>query len=224
MNNYYTDNLAAERLKQCYEIAPDRVQQYLNAEVNFVCDSLNQTDLVLELGCGFGRIIPQLAKNAKYVIGIDTSYSSLIMATDMLKDFSNVSLQQMNALNLAFPDQSFDVVVCIQNGISAFHVDKVQLIQESIRVTKIGGTILYSSYSDKFWEDRLEWFHLQEEAGLLGKIDAGRTKNGEIVCEDGFTARTIHPDEFLSLSSRFNVKTKIVEVDNSSVFCEMVRL
>lgn len=224
MQNYYLNKLAADRLKHCYEIAPDRVKQYLKAEINFVCNRLNQTDLVLELGCGYGRIISNLAKSAKLVIGIDTSYSSLVMGKDMLKDFSNVHLLQMDAINLSFPDQSFEVVVCIQNGISAFQVDKVNLIQESIRVTKVGGIILYSSYSESFWEERLEWFHLQAEAGLLGRIDTKKTKDGVIVCKDGFIATIIHPDEFIALSSKFNVKTKIIEVDNSSVFCEMVRL
>ena len=224
MQNYYLNKLAADRLKYCYEIAPDRVKQYLDAEINFVCNRLNQTDLVLELGCGYGRIIPKLAKSAKLIIGIDTSYSSLVTGKDMVKNFSNVYLLQMDAINLAFPDQSFDVVVCVQNGISAFQVDKVKLIQESIRVTKHGGIVLFSSYSDKFWENRLEWFYLQAEAGLLGKIDTEKTKDGVIVCEDGFTATTVRLDEFQSLSSKLNVTTKIVEVDNSSVFCEMVPL
>ena len=221
--NYYIDKLAAEQLKQCYEIAPARIQQYLHAEINYVCNHLKHTDIVLELGCGYGRILPMLAKHAKYVIGIDTSYSSLVMGKEILKNHPNVFLLQMDAVDLAFVDQCFDAVVCIQNGISAFHVDRERLIQESVRVTRKRGTILYSSYSDKFWEDRLRWFQLQEEAGLLGKIDLEKTKDGVIVCEDGFTATTIRPDEFLLLSSKFNVTTKIVEVDNSSVFCEMVR-
>jgi ubiquinone/menaquinone biosynthesis C-methylase UbiE len=130
----------------------------------------------------------------------------------------------MNALHLAFHDDSFDVVICIQNGISAFHVDKKELIKESIRIAKQGGTILFSSYSEKFWNHRLEWFQLQSKAGLLGEIDYEKTKKGMIVCKDGFTATTVKPEQFISLTSNLNVNAKIVEVDESSVFCEMRKI
>jgi 2-polyprenyl-6-hydroxyphenyl methylase/3-demethylubiquinone-9 3-methyltransferase len=128
----------------------------------------------------------------------------------------------MDVARLSFFDHTFDVVVCIQNGISAFHVDQKQLINESIRVTKHGGRILFSSYSEKFWNDRLEWFRLQSEAGLLGEIDYEKTANGIIVCKDGFTASTVDRHRFLTFTSGLDVETNIVEVDESSLFCEMI--
>ncbi|GAF70576.1 unnamed protein product, partial [marine sediment metagenome] len=120
-----------------------------------------------------------------------------------------------------FRDGVFDVVVCIQNGISAFHVDQRVLIAESIRVTRPGGRVLFSSYSERFWKHRLEWFRLQAEQRLLGEIDWQATRDGVIVCKDGFRATTIGPDEFISLTSEFNVQRRIVEVDQSSLFCEL---
>jgi len=222
MKEYYIEKLSAERLKICYEIAPHRVKQYLEAELNHVLDSIHANDLVLELGCGYGRILPALAAKARCTIGVDTSFSSLLLGRNMLSSVSNCLLIQMNAEQLSFIDRSFDVVVCIQNGISAFHADQKRLVSESIRVTKIGGTILFSSYSDKFWRHRLEWFRLQSEAGFLGEIDHDKTRNGVIVCKDGFTASTVGSDQFFALCSEFNVDKKIVEVDKSSLFCELV--
>jgi len=221
MANYYEDKLSAERLKQCYEIAPPRVQQYLEAEVAYVLERIRAGDTVLELGCGYGRIIPSLAQKAGTVIGIDTSHASLTMAKQILVNFSNCRLLGMNAIELAFHDYVFDCVICVQNGISAFHVDQRALIRESIRVAKPGGLVLFSSYSDKFWEERLRWFHIQSEAGLLGEIDDERTGDGVIVCKDGFTATTVRPGDFQALTSELNLKAQIVEVDESSVFCEM---
>ena len=52
----------------------------------------------------------------------------------------------MDAAALGFRDRVFDVVVCIQNGISAFKVDRRALIAEAIRVTRPGGSVLFSSY------------------------------------------------------------------------------
>ncbi|MBI5021551.1 MAG: class I SAM-dependent methyltransferase [Ignavibacteriales bacterium] len=224
MNDYYADKLSADRLKQVYEIAPPRVQQYFVAEVNHVLKNINRGDIVLDLGCGYGRIIPSLSKRARSVVGIDTSFSSLLMGKEMLSEISNYNLLQMDALHLGFRDNSFDVVVCIQNGISAFHIDQKELIKESIRVTKRCGLILFSTYSEKFWNHRLEWFQLQSEAGLLGEIDYEKTRNGVIVCKDGFMATTAQPEQFLSLVSGLNVEAEIVEVDESSLFCEMRKL
>jgi len=34
--SYYSDHLSAERLRRCYEIAPLRVQQYFEAEIQHV--------------------------------------------------------------------------------------------------------------------------------------------------------------------------------------------
>jgi len=95
------------------------------------------------------------------------------------------------------------------------------LVRESLRVTKPGGTVLFSSYSDRFWEDRLHWFQLQSEAGLLGEIDHEKTGDGVIVCKDGFTATTVEPEEFFSLVEGIDIDTRIVEVDKSSLFCEI---
>jgi len=222
MGDYYQDKLSAERLKRCYEIASPRVQQYLKAEIAYALEKIHAGDIVLELGCGYGRILPALAQRAGTVIGIDTSLASLVLAGKMLVDISNCRLMNMNAVQLAFNDRVFDCVICIQNGISAFHVDQRDLVRESARVTKPGGRVLFSSYSDKFWEERLKWFEKQSEAGLLGEIDYGRTRNGVIVCKDGFTATTVRPDEFLALTGELNLDTQIVEVDESSVFCEII--
>lgn len=224
MADYYTQKLSAERLKRVYEIAPIRVQQYFKAEVVHVLQKVRRGDLVLDLGCGYGRIIPSLSRLARSVFGIDTSLSNLLMGKEMLSEISNYNLLQMNAIRLGFRENIFDLVVCIQNGISAFHVDQKDLIKESIRVTKREGKILFSSYSEKFWDHRLKWFRLQSEAGLLGEIDYEKTKNSLIVCKDGFAATTVSPDQFLSLVSGFDVEAKVVEVDESSVFCEMKKI
>ena len=222
MQSYYDKILSAEKLMRVYEIAPPRVRQYLDAEVDHVLQCIRSDDTILELGCGYGRILPSLARKSKMVIGIDTSLGTLLLGHEMLFGITHCRLLQMNAIQLAFSDFAFDCVVCIQNGISAFHVDQQHLIRESIRVTKPGGIVLFSSYSDTFWKNRLEWFRLQAEADLLGEIDDEKTKNGMIVCKDGFTATTVNEGQFESLTRDLNVETHIVEVDESSLFCEII--
>jgi 2-polyprenyl-6-hydroxyphenyl methylase/3-demethylubiquinone-9 3-methyltransferase len=219
--HYYSDQLSADRLRQCYEIAPPRVKQYLDAEIEHVRDKISLSDVVLELGCGYGRVLEKLALKAKRVVGIDTSRSSLMFGKKRLRTIANCDLFQMSAVALGFLDRSFDVVICIQNGISAFKVDPQDLIRESVRVARTGGKVLFSSYSEKFWKDRLEWFRLQADAGLIGEIDWSATREGVIVCQDGFRATTCSPAEFLSFTSQLHGEWKIEEVDDSSLFFEI---
>jgi 2-polyprenyl-6-hydroxyphenyl methylase/3-demethylubiquinone-9 3-methyltransferase len=223
MSKYYSEKLSGKRLQRCYEIAPQRVRQYLDAETDFVLRRITPGDIVLELGCGYGRVMACLGQKARRVVGIDTSLPSLSHGRTFLSGMQNCLLIPMDAAQLAFVDDAFDVVVCIQNGISAFHVDQKSLLRESIRVTKRGGTILLSSYSEKFWEHRLEWFLRQSQEGLLGEIDFSKTRDGSIVCKDGFVSSTVGRDRFLALASGLGVTTTIEEVDESSVFCEMTR-
>ncbi|GAK60362.1 hypothetical protein U27_00253 [Candidatus Vecturithrix granuli] len=221
MNAYYTEKLAAERLMRCYEIAPPRIRQYLEAEIEFCLSKITPADTVLELGCGYGRMLQRLIDKAQTVIGIDTSLSSLQLARKLLRNASALHLFCMNAIALGVADQTCDVVLCIQNGVSAFHVEQRVLLQEAVRVVRPGGKVLFSSYSEKFWTYRLEWFRLQAAHGLIGEIDEEATGNGVIVGKDGFHATTVSPEDFRTLAADAGFPATIVEVDHSSVLCEI---
>jgi len=221
MDNYYAQKLSAERLRLCYEIAPPRIKQYLDAEIDFVLAKIKTSDLVLELGCGYGRVLQKILKKAKTVIGIDNSDASLRLGQEEIGEVSSLHVLEMDAVNLGFKQGQFNVVVCIQNGLSAFRVDQRRLIEEAMRVTRSGGTVLFSSYSERFWNDRLGWFRLQSKLGLIGEIDEAATGNGVIVCKDGFRASTVSPDEFFLLASSLNFDPIFTEVDGSSVFYEI---
>jgi len=222
MGAYYRDTLAAERLERAYRIAPPRVRRYLDAELEYALSRIGAGDVVLELGCGYGRVLEPLARHAKRAVGIDTSPGSLIHARRRLARLSNSLLALMDASRLGFGGDVFDCTVCIQNGISAFHVDPHDLMRESVRVTKAGGRVLFSSYSEAFWEHRLAWFERQAEEGLIGEIDREKTRDGMIVCRDGFTATTFGADRFESIARVLGLGARIVEIDGSSIFCEIV--
>lgn len=150
LKNYYANKLSAERLQLCYELATSRVLSYLEAEIEFVNNHIKINNSLLELGCGYVRVLHMLSSKLKYIYGIDISYSNLFLAQKMLSHKNNIYLTQMNSIKLGFPDHQFDIVICIQNGISAFKVDKLDLIKETLRVTKINELVLFSSYSDDF--------------------------------------------------------------------------
>ena len=125
----------------------------------------------------------------------------------------------MNARSTTFPNETFDLVMAIQNSISAFRIPPKTLVLESLRITKPKGKLILSSYSDKFWRDRFEWFKAQANEGLLDEIDFEQSKNGVIVCMDGFKATTFSRYDFEKLVQELELDALITEVNNSSIFC-----
>ena len=222
MAGYYTHNLAGERLRACYEVAPPAARAYLEAEIQFVLARTSPSDLALDLGCGYGRVLQRLLPRVRALAGIDTSLQSLRMARELMGPRPSLHLLAMDAARMAFRDHSFDLTLCIQNGISAFGADRVALFREAVRVTRPGGRVLFSSYSDRFWPDRLEWFEAQAERGLIGPIDYAATGDGVIACKDGFRSSTVGRGEFGRLSSALGLAPVIQEVEGSSLFCEMI--
>jgi 2-polyprenyl-6-hydroxyphenyl methylase/3-demethylubiquinone-9 3-methyltransferase len=223
MSSYYSENLSGRRLQRCYELATPRVRRYLRAEIDHVRSRLSPDDDLLELGCGYGRVLFELAGHARQLVGIDTAPQSL----DLAKRSTPPGLLacrfiDMDAVAMTFRDDQFDVVICLQNGIAAFGVDREVLVREAVRVCRPGGRVMFSSYAPGFWRHRLEWFELQAAHGLLGAIDRENTRDGVIVCKDGFRAGCLDEEDFRELWHRLGFVPEFSEVDGSALFCETV--
>ncbi|WP_246637639.1 class I SAM-dependent methyltransferase [Crassaminicella profunda] len=216
-NNYYAQNLNAQKLFKVYETKIPRVKQYLNAEISFVRDNLIGIERVLELGAGYGRIVKELAGNCKSIVGIDISDESVLLGKEYLKDNSNAEIMTMDVHNLTF-EEKFDVILCLQNGLSAMKATSPEFIEKILGMVVSGGKVYFSTYSEKFWEYRLMWFKEQAEKKLLGELDLDKTKDGVIICKDGFKAITHTPKDLKMIGSLSGYEYQIQEVDESSVF------
>ncbi|MEM6366576.1 MAG: class I SAM-dependent methyltransferase [Planctomycetota bacterium] len=96
---------------------------------------------VLEIGVGTGLSLASYPKNIE-LTGIDLSESMLAEAQAMIdqNNWGHVSVQPMDAENLSFEDNQFDVV-------TAFHTvsvvaDPAKMMREIVRVCRPGGQIL----------------------------------------------------------------------------------
>lgn len=216
-NNYYAQKLNSAKLYQVYQTQIARVQQYIDAEMNFVRQELQGHEKVLELGAGYGRIMKELEPCAASITGIDISEDSVEFGQMYLQDCPKCQLKVMDAHNLEFGPE-FDVVICLQNGISAMKGQALNLIKQGMKVLSYGGKAYFSSYSSKFWEHRLAWFHEQADKGLLGEIDLEKTKDGIIMCKDGFVAITYSEQDLEKLGQAAGYNYRIQEVDESSLF------
>lgn len=96
---------------------------------------------VLEVGVGTGTSFPAYPTHC-HVTGIDLAPNMLARAREkiQLNGWSHLRVREMNALDLEFPDNSFDYVM-------AFHVatvvpDPVRMVEEAMRVCRPGGKIV----------------------------------------------------------------------------------
>ena len=96
---------------------------------------------ILEVGAGTGTSFPAYPAHCE-VTGIDLAPDMLSRARQKILDnsWTHIKVREMNALELEFPDNSFDYVM-------AFHVvtvvpDPIRMISEAKRVCKPGGRIV----------------------------------------------------------------------------------
>ncbi len=71
--NYYADKLNARKLKRVYDIAGPRVRRYLQTETAHLAGHVRPGHRVLELGCGYGRVLSPLASIAGRGWGVDNA-------------------------------------------------------------------------------------------------------------------------------------------------------
>jgi phosphatidylethanolamine/phosphatidyl-N-methylethanolamine N-methyltransferase len=111
---------------------------------------------VLEVGAGTGTSFPAYPSHCE-ITGVDLAPDMLARARQKIEEnhWSHLTVMEMNALDLKFPDNTFDYVM-------AFHVvtvvpDPVRMIEEAKRVCKPGGRIVIVN-------------HFTSEAPVLGSV------------------------------------------------------
>lgn len=97
---------------------------------------------ILDAGCGYGRLMKKFSMYTEKVAGIDISGEMLKEAKKYLSDSSR--LHKGSVANLAFKDQSFDIVICDRVLMHLTKLDMKTGLLEFKRVLKPGGIILFS--------------------------------------------------------------------------------
>lgn len=101
----------------------------------------------LDAGCGGGRFIVALARlGAKEVKGIDINGEIIKLANQRIeaRDLKQARALEASVLDIPFPDQYFDYVVC--SGVVHHTPDPYKGFQELVRVLKPGGKLFFSVY------------------------------------------------------------------------------
>lgn len=107
---------------------------------------VDQAKQILDVGCGIGGSSLYLAeKFGAIATGITLSPVQANRATERAKAAGiNASFQVADALNMPFPDQSFDLVWSLESG--EHMPDKTKFLRECYRVLKPGGLFLMATW------------------------------------------------------------------------------
>ena len=120
------------------------------AEEFLVLEYVPDSARILDLGCGAGRASIALAELGFEVVGVDLSRAMVQQAREQARLAQvEVEFQVMDAMQLEFPDASFEVVLYSYNGIELVpgKAGKRKVMAEAWRVLKPGGCFIFSSHS-----------------------------------------------------------------------------
>ena len=129
-----------------------RYYEYFKDEAEF---EYHGGEDVLEIGCGLGTDLLEYAKHGANVTGVDLGPDQ-IMLTKLNFDLHKLPYKEIregNAENLPFPDNSFDLVVCI--GVIHHTPNTEKAIKEIHRVLRADGKTIVLVYA-RGWKHYLK--------------------------------------------------------------------
>jgi len=151
---------------------PERFQLQLYAELLKLLDPTAPDDgieRVLEISCGRGGGLRHLAlrlPGANQVIGLDSSMHAIRFCQTRYAALPNLGFVRGHALQLPFPDGSFDLVINVEA--SHAYRDDAAFLREVRRVLRARGRLLYADHRTRRKVPRLE--QLARAAGFAGPL------------------------------------------------------
>ena len=209
---YYNDEDLA---KGAGTLLGHKVKDFIEAKEDFVDEMFkfskaekSKITSVLDVGCGIGgasrRLASECIGGGAQVTGITLSPEQAKRANDLAKsqNIPNAKFEVMDALNMSFADNSFDLVWACESG--EHMPDKKKYVEEMMRVLKPGGTLVLATWCQRETPPALtkveksqlqflydEWAHpyfisIEEYGRLVEACNPGAT-----VTLDDWTKQTI---------------------------------
>jgi ubiquinone/menaquinone biosynthesis C-methylase UbiE len=117
---------------------------------------IRKNDVVLEIGCGIGRVGKLVAPLCQKWIGCDVASNMLLLAAERLRDLPSVELKEISGYDLkGVGDDSVDVVYCTVVFMHLEPWDRYNYILEAFRVLRPSGRIYVDNInlcSDGGWK------------------------------------------------------------------------
>jgi SAM-dependent methyltransferase len=120
-------------------------------------------DVILEIGCGIGRVGKPLSAQCLHWFGADISGAMLGHARARLKARPNATLVELSTVGLQeFPRDAFDLVYCTIVFMHLLEWDRYRYVEEAFRVLRPGGRCYFDNYP---LDSEHGWKVFQESAG-----------------------------------------------------------
>lgn len=195
-----------------YGLPPHR-KDFREAKADFVremahwssLDKLPPGTTVLDVGCGIGGSSRILAREYGFAVtGVTISPEQVQRATELTDEAIDARFLVGDAMNLPFPDASFDVVWSVEAG--PHMPDKAVFAKELMRILKPGGVLAVADWNQRddrqvplnFWERPVmqqlldQWSHpaFASIEGFSELLLATGLVEGEVTTAD-WTAETL---------------------------------
>ena len=190
------------------------VQDWFQAEVNYLKSKIEPGARILDVGCGFGRHMALLAPAAQEVVGIDHNPDMIRKAQKQLSEFGNVKLLHQDAQNTGLPNDYFDWVICMTNTFGNFVDKKLTILREMKRVCKEEGKIIVSVFSDKALGLRKRDY--QEKEGL----HITNVENWVIYTQEGLVSEGFSKSQLKTLAQFIGLALKVKELADVGYLAE----
>jgi ubiquinone/menaquinone biosynthesis C-methylase UbiE len=181
------------------------LKRFLEAEIDFIKKHLDCNHSVLEIGCGFGRVLEIISGKARAVTGIDFSDTLLKQAKEKLAKKDNIDLHNMEAHRLKFDDCTFRCTMCMENTFGNMPEIALDVLKEMKRVTKKGGQIILSVYSEAAKDMQLENYNLVKLTNITESANAIQT-------DEGLYSRRFTKDELKELFRSIGLECEITQL------------
>jgi len=150
---------------------------------------------VLDVGCGYGRHLLAIGASCSRLVGIDSNPVVAAQARKLLaaNGLDGAEIIVGDARKMDEEDHAFDVSICMTNTLGNIEDHKAGVLSEMRRLTKLGGVVVASVYSEHALEARL---HSYEHVGLHVKAAHA---DGTIVLDEGLRSEQFTRRRLLAL-------------------------
>jgi ubiquinone/menaquinone biosynthesis C-methylase UbiE len=178
---------------------PHLLQEFLDRELALIRECIPKVESILEVGCGYGRLLDVLRLKADIAVGIDFSRPMLERAKLHLRE-KNVELYEMNAENMNFPPANFDYAVCLNATFGNMPGIEENVLQEMKRVSRRG--LMITAFAPEAKDTQFENY---KRIGLTGITDDGTA----VRTQEGFYSRRFTRDQLDQLFRKVGLEPRI---------------
>lgn len=179
------------------------LRDYIDIELNYLTHKIDNPNskTFIDIGAGYGRVVPVLSKIAKKIIAVEIDEQMLNSLYEKSEAYKNCSIIKGDAQKLSDSLKEVNVgtpvIMCLQNSLGTPYGDPYKIISEMVKVAeKNKGELIISLFTQESLKDCGISIYSSIE-GLVGEIDLEKTDftKGDFVSKTGYKSHWWTPLE-----------------------------